>query len=53
MTKGEFTGNGGETWEWEESPEATESIKRLHDDMRRLKEIQDLESKAPDYGIGK
>ena len=53
MTKRKFTGNGGETWEWEESPEATEAIKRLHDDIRRLKEIQDLEAKAPDYGIGK
>jgi len=37
MTKRTFTGKGGETWEWEETPEVTEAIKRLHDDMRRLK----------------
>ena len=53
MTKRTFTGKGGETWEWEETPEATEAIKRLHDDMRHLKQIQELESQAPDYGVGK
>ena len=23
------------TWEWEETPEVTEAIQRLHDDIRR------------------
>ena len=41
MTKKTFTGKGGETWEWEETPEATEAIKRLHDDIRRLKAEDD------------
>ena len=30
MTKRSFTGKGGETWEWEETPEVTEAIKQLH-----------------------
>ena len=38
MTKKEFkkidsTGRE-ETWEWEETPEGTEALKRLHQDMR-------------------
>ena len=41
MTKKTFTGKGGETWQWEETPEATEAIKRLHDDIRRLKAEDD------------
>ena len=41
MTKKTFTGKGGETWEWEENPEATAAIKRLHDDIRRLKAEDD------------
>lgn len=56
MTKRTFTGKGGETWEWEETPEATEAIKNLHDSerhMRMAQEIQKLEAKAPDYGVGK
>ena len=30
MTTRSFTGKGGETWEWEETPEVTEAIKQLH-----------------------
>ena len=30
MTKRTFTGKGGETWEWEETPEVTEALKKLH-----------------------
>ena len=53
MTKRTFTGKGGETWEWEETPEVTEAIKNLHDkerQMRLAQEIQKLEAQAPDYG---
>ena len=30
MTKRTFTGKGGETWEWDETPEVVEAIKQLH-----------------------
>ena len=56
MTKKTFTGKGGETWEWEETPEVTEAIKNLHDkerQMRLAQEIQKLEAQASDYGVGK
>tara|TARA_B100000073_G_scaffold321057_1_gene301241 strand:- start:114 stop:269 length:156 start_codon:yes stop_codon:yes gene_type:complete len=36
-----------ETWEWEETPEVTEAVARLHQTIR------DLESKTDDYGVGK
>ena len=36
-----------ETWEWEETPEMTAAVARLHDTIRKL------ESEAPDYGVGK
>ena len=36
-----------ETWEWEETPEMTAAIARLHDTIRKL------EAEAPDYGVGK
>jgi hypothetical protein len=35
MTKKEFTGKSGETWDWEETPEVTEALKQLHDRARR------------------
>ena len=51
MTKKQFkkTDKKGreETWEWEETPEMSEAVKRLH------KTICELEKKAPDYGVGK
>ena len=38
MTKKEFkkidSKGREETWEWEETPEVTEALKRLHQDMR-------------------
>ena len=38
MTKKEFKKIDGkgreETWEWDETPEVTEALKRLHQDMR-------------------
>ena len=37
----QFVSSKGDTWEWDETPEVTEAIKRLHDDMRRLKEEDD------------
>ena len=37
MTKREFTGKGGETWEWEETHKGTEALKQLHDRVRRAK----------------
>ena len=30
MTKRTFTGKGGETWEWDETPEVVAAIKQLH-----------------------
>ena len=36
-----------EIWEWDETPEAKEAIRKLH------KTIAELELKAPDYGVGK
>ena len=51
MTKKEFkkTDSKGreETWEWEETPEMKEAIRKLN------KNIAELELKAPDYGVGK
>jgi hypothetical protein len=41
MTKRTFKTKSGDDWEWDETPEVTEAIKRLHDDMRRLKEEDD------------
>ena len=46
MKKSRKNSKGG-TWEWEETPEMTEALKRLHNDLRKL------ESEADDYGIGK
>lgn len=36
-----------EIWEWEETPEVTDAIAKLHDTIRKL------EAEAPDYGVGK
>ena len=30
MTKKTFTGRGGETWEWDETPEVVAALKKLH-----------------------
>ena len=47
MTKRQFTNKSGETWEWEETPETAEAVRKLHETIR------ELEKKAPDYGVGK
>jgi len=52
MTKRTFTGKSGETWEWEETPEVTEALKKLHGSSN-LSDVSKLELKAPDYGVGK
>ena len=36
-----------EIWEWDETPEVTAAVARLHETIRRL------EAEAPDYGVGK
>ena len=60
MTKKEFkkTDSKGreETWEWEENPEVTKAVARLHETIRKNKQqeiVSKLELKAPDYGVGK
>tara|TARA_Y100000004_G_scaffold184908_1_gene234438 strand:+ start:1097 stop:1240 length:144 start_codon:yes stop_codon:yes gene_type:complete len=47
MTKKSKKNEKGDTWEWEETPEVTAAVARLHETIRKLEE------KAPDYGIGK
>ncbi len=47
MSKKSKKNSKGDTWEWEETPEMSEAVKRLH------KTIRELEKKAPDYGVGK
>ena len=41
MTKKSFVSSKGETWEWNETPDARKAIERLHEDIR--KSIEDLE----------
>jgi len=64
MTKRTFTGKGGETWEWNETPEVVAALKKLHNtvvenrvnrphDYTPTPEVKKLESEAPDYGVGK
>ena len=43
MTKKEFTGKGGETWEWEETPETMKAVARLHETIRKNK-LKDQEN---------
>ena len=47
MTKKQFVNSKGDTWEWEETPETKEALKKM------WKHIAELELKAPDYGEGK
>jgi len=56
MTKKQFVNSKGDTWEWEETPEMTKAVERLHETIRKNKQqeiIRELELKAPDYGVGK
>jgi hypothetical protein len=52
MTKKEFkkTDSKGreEIWEWEETPEMTAAVERLHETIRELEK-----KNSPDYGVGK
>jgi len=41
MTKKSFVSSKGETWEWDETPDARKAIERLHEDIK--KRIEDLD----------
>ena len=47
MTKKSKKNSKGDTFEWEETEEVRKAVERLHQTTRAL------ESKAPDYGVGK
>ena len=47
MSTRTFVDSKGNTWEWEETPETKEALKKM------WKHIAELELKAPDYGVGK
>jgi len=53
MTKKQFVTKSGDTFEWEETDEVREAIKKLHATNRLHADIRELELKAPDYGVGK
>ena len=42
-TKKQFINSKGDTWEWEETPEITKAVARLHETIRqnKLKEQED------------
>jgi hypothetical protein len=48
MTKKEKKNSKGDTFEWEETPELKEALKKLD-----TNNISELEATAPDYGVGK
>ena len=48
MTTRQYTDGKGNTWEWEETPEVVAAVKKLHQTVQ-----SNLESTAPDYGVGK
>jgi len=50
--KKQFVNSKGDTWEYEETPEMTAAVERLHQTIRKNK-LRELELKAPDYGVGK
>lgn len=47
MTNKKYTTKSGDTWEWEETEEIRKAVEQLHNTIR------ELETKAPDYGVGK
>ena len=49
MTTRQFTDGKGNTWEWEETPEVIEAVKKLHQTIQSNLE----RTAAPDYGVGK
>ncbi len=40
MTAKSFTGKGGETWEWDGTPEVVEAIKQLHISARNRRLVK-------------
>ena len=51
MTKREFVTKSGDTFEWEETPEVTKAVARLHETIRKLEKT--MVKKGGDYGVGK
>jgi len=47
MSKKSKKNSKGDTWEWEETEEIRKAVEQLHNTIR------ELETKAPDYGVGK
>ena len=47
MTKKSKKNSKGDTFEWEETEEVRKAVERLHQTIR------ELETQAPDYGVGK
>ena len=50
MTK-RTTTSGSDTWEWDETPEVTKAVERLHETIRELEKKN--AKKGGDYGVGK
>ena len=40
MTKKTHTDKGGQTWEWDETPETIEALKKLHESAKRVQELR-------------
>ena len=54
MSKKSKKTDKGDTWEWEETPETIEALKKLHATKRLHEDIRKAEAEAaPDYGVGK
>ena len=48
MTKRTFTGKGGETWEWEETPEVVAAVAKLQETVKKTKhDLAELNLKRP------
>ncbi len=39
MTKRTFTGKGGETWEWEETPEVLAALEKLRKSSEEVENV--------------
>jgi len=40
MTKRTYSDKGGQTWEWEETPETIKALKKLHESTRQVQETR-------------
>ena len=49
MSKKSFKNKHQQQWEWEETPEVIEAVKKLHAEIQSNLE----RTAAPDYGVGK